>query len=112
MSKLEKKNFLSPDESKQPVGKVVIDSVELNGTKILHQTAQEGWRWSVDLKPILKTESCQIDHLLYIISGQMGVRMNDGNELELAAGDMASIPPGHDGWNAGEGALSWLEIPH
>jgi uncharacterized protein YjlB len=30
--------------------------------------------------------------------------MDDGTQLELGAGDVVSIPPGHDGWVVGDEA--------
>ena len=31
----------------------------------------------------------------------LGTRMDDGTEFEARAGDVSSIPPGHDGWVVG-----------
>jgi len=49
---------------------------------------------------------------MYIISGRMGVRMNDGKEVVFGPGDAGSIPPGHDGWTIGDNPVVWIEIPH
>jgi quercetin dioxygenase-like cupin family protein len=38
---------------------------------------------------------------LYVISGRMRVRMDDGTEKEVVPGDAAVIPPGHDAWVIG-----------
>jgi uncharacterized protein YjlB len=32
----------------------------------------------------------------------MGVRMDDGSELEVGPGDVAIIPAGHDAWTVGD----------
>ncbi|HSX30610.1 MAG TPA: cupin domain-containing protein [Candidatus Saccharimonadales bacterium] len=112
MSSLSKKNFDQPDDTMHPAGKVTSEVVELNGKTLYRVTAQPGWRWTVDLKPVLKTDSCQMDHLLYMLSGSMGVRMNDGQELEYGPGDIAAIPPGHDGWGLGDEPTVWIELPH
>jgi hypothetical protein len=32
----------------------------------------------------------------------MGVRMDDGTELEVGPGDVVIIDPGHDAWTAGD----------
>jgi uncharacterized cupin superfamily protein len=106
-----RKNFDSADESMQPVEKIKVDTVEL-GTKFQRVTAAAGWKWSVDLQPVFKTDSCQVDHLLYMLSGRMGVRMDDGQEIEYGPGDLAAIPPGHDGWGIGDEETVWIEIPH
>lgn len=112
MSDLIKKNFDSADDSTHPSERLRMDAVEINGKKFYRVTAQPGWKWSIDLKPVVKTDSCQVDHLLYMIDGKMVVRMNDGKELEYGPGDVAAIPPGHDGWGVGEEPTIWLEIPH
>ena len=112
MQNLIKKNFDSPDDSGHPSERLSMDVVEINGKKLHRVTAQPGWKWSIDLKPVAKTDSCQMDHLLYMISGGMVVRMDDGKELEYGPGDLAAIPPGHDGWGIGDEPTIWLEIPH
>jgi hypothetical protein len=38
--------------------------------------------------------------------------MNGGKEEEFGPGDVADIPPGHDGWTASDEPVVWLEIPH
>ena len=63
---------------------------------------QPGWRWSEHLQPIAKTDSCQAPHLIYCVSGRMGIRMEDGTEGEIGPGDVVSIAPGHDAWTIGD----------
>jgi hypothetical protein len=63
---------------------------------------QPGWRWSESVKPIVGTESCQVSHTGYVISGRMHVRMDDGTELDFGPGDAVWVGPGHDAWVAGD----------
>lgn len=112
MASMTKKNFDAPDDVMQPAEKITSDVVEMGGTKVYRVTAAPGWKWSVDLKPVFKTDSCPTDHLLYMLSGTMGVKMDDGQELEFGPGDLAHIPAGHDGWGIGDEPTVWLEIPH
>lgn len=107
-----KKNFDKPDESNKPAGKITSDLVDMDSLKVYRVTAQSGWKWSVDLKPVVGTDSCPMDHLLYMISGKMVVKMDDGEELEFGPGDVAHIPAGHDGWGLGDEPTVWLEMPH
>jgi hypothetical protein len=65
-------------------------------------TFEPGWRWSNNVKPIAGTDSCQVSHLAYVVSGRMGIRMDDGTEVEVAAGDVFACPPGHDAWVVGD----------
>lgn len=63
---------------------------------------KKGWRWSNDVKPIAKTESCQGAHAGYMIAGRMVVRMDDGSQEEFGPGDVMIAPPGHDAWVVGD----------
>jgi quercetin dioxygenase-like cupin family protein len=47
-----------------------------------------------------------------VLSGEMIVRMNDGDEIHLKAGDAASIPPGHDAWIVGDGQCVFVDFPN
>ncbi|MEK7557537.1 MAG: cupin domain-containing protein [Patescibacteria group bacterium] len=107
-----KKSLNAPDETAKPAANVTAETVALGDLKFQRVTVQPGWRWSKDLKPVVKTDSCQKDHLIYVISGRLGARMNDGKDEEFGPGDVAAIPPGHDGWNSGNEPAVWLEIPH
>lgn len=71
---------------------------------------EPGWRWSDDVKPIAKTDLCEISHLGYCLSGQMTVRMGDGTEAEIHAGDVFAIPPGHDAEVVGDEPCVMLDF--
>ena len=109
---VERKNFNSPDETMNPTGNVKVEVMTVGGLTLQRITAQPGWQWSKDLKPVVKTESCQKDHRMYILSGKGHVRMDDGKEEDFSAGDAIAISPGHDGWTVGNEPVVWLELPH
>lgn len=111
MSTVIKKSLNDPDETQTPE-KLKDEIVTIDGHKFQRLTLAPGWRWSKHLRPVVGGESCQVDHLLYVLSGKLRVKMNDGKEEEFGSGDIGVIPPGHDGWNAGDEPLVWLEIPH
>ena len=94
------KSFDTPDEQHKP-GRGTVDVVILGGTTTRRLTFQPGWKWSEDVKPAAKTETCQIPHLNIHISGRLKVQM-DGKETEYGPGDVALIPPGHDAWVVGD----------
>jgi quercetin dioxygenase-like cupin family protein len=48
------------------------------------------------------TESCQVEHLQYVISGRLRIAQDDGRQMDLAPGDFVHIPPGHDAWVLGD----------
>lgn len=72
------------------------------GLTLLRGVFEPGWRWSSDVAPIVGTDSCQTRHLGYIISGRMQVRMDDGTETTVEAGDLFDLPAGHDAWVLGD----------
>jgi quercetin dioxygenase-like cupin family protein len=74
----------------------------IGGREIGRAVYTPGWRWSEHVRPIAGTDLCEIDHLGFVVSGSAGVRMADGTEAVLKAGDFFAIPPGHDSWVIGE----------
>jgi len=96
MASIEVKNFDSPDETRPFQGKGKADVVNLAGQTVGRAVFEPGWKWSENVKPIAQTDSCQVSHLGYVISGRMRVYMDDGSEQEIGAGDVVAIPPGHD----------------
>jgi mannose-6-phosphate isomerase-like protein (cupin superfamily) len=112
MTSIVKKSFNSPDGITNPGEKLKVELVTVGDIKIQKVTAEPGWKWSKHLKPVVKTETCEKHHLVYVISGKLASRMNDGKEEEFGPGEIGVVPPGHDGWNAGVEPVVWLEIPH
>lgn len=87
-----------------------IDLVEIAGNKVGRSNLEPGWRWSTAVKPIVGTASCEVAHVGYAISGRLRVRMDDGTELTINAGDAYELPPGHDAWVEGDEPFSGVEF--
>jgi hypothetical protein len=100
MPGIEHRDFTHPDETRSP-DKATVELVNLAGGQIGRNTFQPGWRWSECIKPVVGTESCQVEHIGYVVSGGLGIRHDDGTEAELKPGDVYRIAPGHDGWVLG-----------
>jgi class 3 adenylate cyclase len=79
-----------------------IDVIELDDRVVGRMSYDPGWRWSVDVKPLVGTETCQFHHFGVCLSGRLRVQMRDGVELEIGPGDVHEIPPGHDAWVLGD----------
>ena len=77
MATIEKKSLNQPEQTKN-IGRVKVEVIAIGGLSFQRDTAQPGWRWSVDVKPVAKTESCQVNHLLYVVSGRLRVRTDYG----------------------------------
>jgi class 3 adenylate cyclase len=87
-----------------------VDVVNLDETSVARLTWEPGWRWSKDVKPVVKTASCQNRHVGYVLAGVLHVQMDDGTELEIRAGDAFEIPPSHDAWVVGDEIFDTVEF--
>jgi quercetin dioxygenase-like cupin family protein len=101
MAGLDINDFSSPDETRTPDRTVTVEVVKLGGGEIGRYTFQPGWRWSEHIKPVVGGDSCQTEHLGYLVSGTMGVQTDDGTTGEVKPGSVYRIAPGHDGWVIG-----------
>ncbi len=101
MAKLQAKNLNQPDETRH-LPKTKVEVINFDDTTVSRVTFQPGWRWSQCVKPNVGTQTCEVPHLNYFISGRMKIVMDDGTEKEMKAGDVAIIPPGHDAWVVGD----------
>jgi ketosteroid isomerase-like protein len=79
------------------------------GLTLMRGVFEPGWRWSTDVAPIAGTESCQTRHLGYVLAGTMRVRLEDGSETDISAGDLFDLPPGHDAWVLGDVACEMVD---
>ena len=97
----EHKSFATPDETREfPNGRAEI--LQIGGGEVGRMVFEPGWRWSNDVRPIAGTDSCEAPHFQYHVSGRIGVRMDDGTELEIGPGEVSSLPSGHDAWVIGD----------
>ncbi len=101
MQQTEHRNFGEPDEVREfPNGRAEI--LKVGGAEIGRLVFEPGWRWSNDVQPIARTSSCEAPHFQYHVSGRLGIRMDDGQELIAGPGDVTSLPSGHDAWVVGD----------
>ncbi|MEP7179274.1 MAG: nuclear transport factor 2 family protein [Pseudonocardiales bacterium] len=81
-------------------GHAVVGSA--GGEAVLRGVFEPGWRWSADIAPIAGTATCQTRHLGYVLSGRMQIKLEDGREAVIEAGDLFDLPAGHDAWVLGD----------
>ena len=97
----ERKGFDEPDEVREfPNGRAEI--LRIGNGEVGRYVFEPGWRWSDHVKPIAGTDSCEVPHFQYHVSGRLALRMDDGTELIAGPGDITSLPSGHDGWVIGD----------
>ncbi|MFN5903243.1 MAG: cupin domain-containing protein, partial [Novosphingobium sp.] len=46
--------------------------------------------------------SCHVEHVGMVLSGCATAAMDDGTVIEMRAGDVFYVPPGHDSWVVGD----------
>jgi hypothetical protein len=80
MASVEVKNFDSPDETRPFEDKGKADVLQIGGQVVGRGVFEPGWRWSSNVKPIAKTDLCQVSHLAYVVSGRMKLYMDDGSD--------------------------------
>ncbi len=95
------KRFEQPDEVRTfSNGK--FELVTLGGMTIGRATYEPGWKWSVDVGGPMGQTSCHVEHVGMVVSGRATAAMDNGDVIEMQAGDIFYIPPGHDSWVVGE----------
>ena len=100
MATMQTKSLNAPDEVRK-LPETNIEVITLGELTLMKLTLQPGWRWSEHVKPTAGTNSCEVPHFNYGISGRLHVRMDDGTEAEVGPGDAQLLPPGHDAWVVG-----------
>jgi hypothetical protein len=99
----------APDETKS-FPNLEVEVMNVGSFTFGRYTFQPGWRWSENIKPIVKTASCQTLHVGYALSGRLHVVSDDGTEAEIGPGELYQIEPGHDGWVVGDEPVVWIEL--
>jgi len=101
MSDVILKRFESPDEVRT-FEKGKFEIVRLGGMTIGRATYEPGWRWSQHVGKALGQEECQVEHVGMVVSGCATAAMSNGDVIEMRAGQVFYIPPGHDSWVVGD----------
>jgi quercetin dioxygenase-like cupin family protein len=104
------KSFKQPDQV-VAMERGRIDVVTVPGGAIGRATFEPGWRWSEHERPVVDGgDYCEVPHFAYVASGRLHIKMRDGAEFDLGAGDVATLPAGHDGWVVGDEPAVMLDF--
>ena len=107
--RFEVKSHDTPDETRTP-NKTRVDIVRLEGFSLGRFTFEPGWRWSECIKPVVGTDSCQLSHVGYAVSGRATIHLDDGTQQTIRPGQSYTIPPGHDAWVEGHEPFVAIEV--
>jgi len=94
------KRFDNPDETRT-FEKGKFELVRLGEMTIGKASYEPGWKWSVHVGAAQGLKSCSVEHVGLVVSGCATAAMDDGRIIEMRAGDLFYIAPGHDSWVVG-----------
>jgi len=94
------KRFDHPDEVRS-FEKGKFELVHLGGMTIGRASYEPGWKWSTHVGAASGQKSCQVEHVGLVVSGRATGAMDNGQIIEMKAGDLFYIHPGHDSWVVG-----------
>ena len=95
------KRLDNPDETRT-FDKGKFEVVTIGDMTVGRASYEPGWKWSEHVGPEVGKTSCDVAHIGMVLSGRCLVKMDDGREIELGAGDLFSVAPGHDSWVVGD----------
>ncbi len=92
------------------VGHVRLEVVRAGGARVKRMIYPAGFRWSVDMKPVVGTDLCMHAHVGFLARGQIHIEYADGCRVEYKAPQVVAIDPGHDGWVVGREPVVLIEF--
>ena len=95
---------------RRDVGHVRVEVGRAGDARVKRMVYPVGFRWSVDMKPLVGTEFCMHAHVGFLVQGQIHVEYPDGCVAEHKAPQIVAIDPGHDAWVVGNDAVVLIEI--
>ncbi len=99
-----RKSLDVPDETFELAG--MVENLVVIGDYAVGRVVQPpGFRWSKHVQPIVGGDWCTARHVGVVVSGRMGVELQDGAAFELGPNDVFDIPPGHDAYVIGDEPL-------
>lgn len=103
------KRFDNPDEVRT-FEKGKFEIVRIGGMILGRATYEPGWKWSEHVGRALGRMSCDVEHVGIVIEGRATAAMSDGRIVEIRAGDIFHIAPGHDSWVVGDESYVSLHL--
>lgn len=92
------------------VGNVRLEVGRAGEARVKRMVYPPGFRWSVDMKPIVGTALCMHAHAGFLVSGEIHIEYADGCVVEHKAPQIVAIEPGHDGWVVGNEPVVLIEF--
>ena len=96
--------------TRRKVGRVQLEVGSAGGARVKRMIYPVGFRWSVDMKPVVGTDLCMHAHVGFLARGRFHVEYADGCRLAAKAPQIVAIDPGHDGWVVGNEPAVLIEF--
>jgi hypothetical protein len=92
------------------VGGAVIETCHAGDARVKRVLYPAGFRWSLDMKPMVGTEYCEHAHVGFLAQGAIRIEYPDGCVVDFVAPQVVEIAPGHDGWVVGRRPAVLIEV--
>lgn len=92
------------------IGHVRLDVARAGDARVKRMVYPPGFRWSVDMKPVVGSDLCMHAHVGFLARGEIHIEYADGCVVEHKAPQIVSIEPGHDGWVVGKEPVVLIEF--
>jgi hypothetical protein len=99
-----------PGAERRDIGHVRLEVSRAGAARVKRMIYPRGFRWSVDMKPIVGTDLCMHAHVGFLARGQIHIEYADGCIVEYKAPQVVAIDPGHDGWVVGKEPAVLIEF--
>src|SRR5438045_6370483 len=95
---------------RRTIGHVKLEVGRAGAARVKRMVYPAGFRWSVDMKPIVGTDLCMHAHIGFLARGEIHIEYADGCVVEHKAPQIVAIEPGHDGWVVGKEPVVLIEF--
>ena len=95
------KQFERPDETRV-FEKGRFELISVGGMTLGRATYEPGWKWSEHVGKATGQKFCEVEHVGIVVAGHAVAAMRDGRIIDMRAGDVFYIAPGHDSWVVGD----------
>jgi hypothetical protein len=92
------------------IGHVQLEVGRAGAARVKRMIYPAGFRWSIDMKPIVGTDLCMHAHVGFLARGEIHIEYADGCVVEHKAPQIVAIDPGHDGWVVGKEPVVLIEF--
>jgi len=95
---------------RREIGHVLLEVGKAGAARVKRMVYPPGFRWSVDMKPVVGTDLCMHAHVGFLVHGEIHIEYPDGCVIEHRAPQIVAIDPGHDGWVVGREPVVMIEF--